>query len=128
MYEHIYWGSEPFCSFLTACPEFSERTLTINGVSKCYAMTGWRLGYAAGPEPLIAAMTTIQSQSTTNACTISQVAAEAALLGDQSSVGEMCSAFRERHDYVIQRLNGLPGFECTPCDGTSTRSRESPER
>ena len=118
MYEHIYWGPEPFCSLLTACPQLSERTLTVNGVSKCYAMTGWRVGYAAGPEPVIEAMTAIQSQSTTNACTIAQAAAVAALNGDQSAVAEMCEAFRERHDYVIERLNGLSGFECRPCEGT----------
>ena len=118
MYEHIYWGSEPFCSFLTACPEFADRTITVNGVSKCYAMTGWRVGYAAGPEAVIKAMTAIQSQSTTNACTVSQAAAKAALDGDQSAVAQMCAAFKERHDYVIGRLNELPGFACRPCEGT----------
>jgi len=118
MYEHIYWGSEPFCSFLTACPQLADRILTVNGVSKCYAMTGWRVGYAAGPEAVIKAMTAIQSQSTTNACTVSQAAAEAALNGDQSTVTQMCAAFKERHDYVIGRLNQLPGFGCSPCQGT----------
>jgi len=118
MYEHIYWGSEPFCSFLTACPQLADRILTVNGVSKCYAMTGWRVGYAAGPEAVIKAMTAIQSQSTTNACTVSQAAAEAALNGDQSTVTQMCAEFKERHDYVIERLNQLPGFRCPPCDGT----------
>ena len=118
MYEHIYWGAEPFCSLLTACPELSDRTLTVNGVSKCYAMTGWRIGYAAGPKSVIEAMTTLQSQSTTNACTISQAAAVAALNGDQSALTEMCAAFKDRHDYVNQRLNGLPGFDCRPCEGT----------
>ena len=118
MYEHIYWGSEPFCSFLTACPQLADRMLTVNGVSKCYAMTGWRVGYAAGPEAVIKAMTAIQSQSTTNACTVSQAAAEAALNGDQSTVTQMCAAFKERHDYVIGALNQLPGFGCPPCQGT----------
>jgi len=118
IYEHIYWGSEPFCSFLTACPQLAPRTLTVNGVSKCYAMTGWRIGYAAGPEAVIKAMTTIQSQSTTNACTISQAAAEAALNGNQASVMKMCAAFKERHDYVIDALNRVTGFNCRPCEGT----------
>ena len=118
MYEHIYWGAEPFCSLLTACPELSDRTLTVNGVSKCYAMTGWRIGYAAGPKSVIEAMTTLQSQSTTNACTISQAAAVAALNGDQSALTEMCAAFKDRHDYVNHRLNDLPGVECRPCEGT----------
>jgi len=118
IYEHIYWGPEPFCSLLTACPQLAERTLTVNGVSKCYAMTGWRVGYAAGPESVIKAMTTIQSQSTTNACTISQAAAEAALNGDQSTVTQMCAAFKDRHDYVVDRLNRMEGFECRPCEGT----------
>lgn len=118
IYEHIYWGPEPFCSFLTACPQLAPRTLTVNGVSKCYAMTGWRIGYAAGPEAIIKAMTAIQSQSTTNACTISQVAAETALNGDQTTVTKMCAAFKERHDYVINALNQLTGFDCRPCEGT----------
>jgi aspartate aminotransferase len=117
IYEHIYWGREPFCSLLSACPELAERTLTVNGVSKCYAMTGWRLGYAAGPEAVIRAMTAIQSQSTTNACTISQIAAEAALTGDQACVRRMCAAFEERHAYVLERLNGLAGVECPPAEG-----------
>ena len=118
MYEHIYWGGEPFCSLLTACPELAERTLTVNGLSKSYAMTGWRVGYAAGPKSVIDAMTALQSQSTTNACTISQAAAVAALNGDQSPVTEMCALFKDRHDYVNHRLNALPGVECRPCEGT----------
>ena len=118
IYEHIYWGDKPFCSLLTACPELRERVLTVNGVSKCYAMTGWRLGYAAGPTDLIQAMTTIQGQSTTNASSVSQAAALAALTGEQSFVAEACALYKERHDFVIERLNQLPGFECDPCDGT----------
>ena len=117
IYEHIYWADKPFCSLLTACPDLRERVLTVNGVSKCYAMTGWRVGYAAGPVELIRAMTTIQSQSTTNASSISQAAARAALTGDQSFVGEACTIYKERHDFVIERLNGIPGFECRPSDG-----------
>ena len=94
IYEHIYWGEKPFCSLLTACPELSGRVLTVNGVSKCYSMTGWRIGYAAGPIDLITAMTTIQSQSTTSPSTISQAAACAALTGDQSFVKEK---FEKQH-------------------------------
>jgi len=118
IYEHIHWGEKPFCSLLTACPDLRERVLTVNGVSKCYAMTGWRLGYAAGPTKLIHAMTTIQSQSTTNASSVSQAAARAALTGDQSFVAEACAVYKERHDFVIERLNQLPGFECRPGNGT----------
>jgi aspartate aminotransferase len=117
IYEHIYWGDEPFCSFAHACPELYERTLTINGASKCYAMTGWRIGYAGGPQQIISAMKTIQSQSTSNPCSISQVAVTAALDGDQSCVAKMAEAYRSRHDYIVQALNALPGFECRPSDG-----------
>lgn len=117
IYEHIHWADKPFCSLLTACPDLRERVLTVNGVSKCYAMTGWRVGYAAGPVELIRAMTTIQSQSTTNASSISQAAARAALMGDQSFVAEACTIYKERHDFVIERLNQIPGFECRPGDG-----------
>jgi aspartate aminotransferase len=117
IYEHIYWGDQPFCSLLTACPDLHDRVLTVNGVSKCYSMTGWRIGYAAGPAELIKAMTTIQSQSTTNASSISQAAARAALTGDQTSVTDACSIFRERHGFVVERLDQLPGFECHPADG-----------
>jgi len=118
IYEHIYWGEEKYCTLLTVCPELRDRTIVVNGVSKSYAMTGWRIGYSAAPEPIIKAMTIIQSQSTTNACSISQAAAEAALRGPQTAVKEMCKAFKERHDYVVDRLNGLNGFKCRPCEGT----------
>jgi aspartate aminotransferase len=118
IYEHIHWGDKPFCSLLTACPDLRDRVLTVNGASKCYAMTGWRLGYAAGPAELIQAMTTIQGQSTTNASSVSQAAARAALTGDQSFVAEACAVYKERHDFVVERLNQLPGFDCRPGDGT----------
>jgi aspartate aminotransferase len=118
IYEHIYWGKEPYVSFATACPHLMERTVTVNGVSKAYAMTGWRIGYAAGPEVLISAMTTIQSQSTSNACSVSQKAAEAALDGDQSVVPEMTAAYKRRHDFIVGALNDIPGFECRPGEGT----------
>ncbi len=118
IYEHIFWGDEPFTSFASACPELRNRTVTVNGVSKAYAMTGWRIGYAAGPVELIRAMQTVQSQSTSNACSVSQVAAQVALDGDQTAVHEMCAAYKTRHDYFIEALNGLPGFECREGDGS----------
>jgi aspartate aminotransferase len=117
IYEHIYWGREPFCSLLTAAPDLHERVVTINGVSKVYAMTGWRIGYAAGPRKLIGAMNKLQGQSTSNPCSISQYASLAALTGDQSCVAEMSLAFRERHDWLVEALNELPGFSCLPADG-----------
>ncbi|MDH4055160.1 MAG: pyridoxal phosphate-dependent aminotransferase [Gammaproteobacteria bacterium] len=118
IYEHIHWAHEPFCSFAAACPELFDRTVTINGVSKAYAMTGWRIGYAAGPKALITAMKTIQSQSTSNACSISQAAAVAALSGDQAAVAAMAAAYKERHDYIVGALNDIGGFECRPGEGT----------
>jgi aspartate aminotransferase len=117
IYEHIYWASEPFSSFAAACPELYERTLTVNGMSKGYAMSGWRVGYAAGPTPLIRAMTSLQSQSTTNACTISQAAARAALLGDQTAVETMCAEFHARHELFYAGLAGIPGFSCVSASG-----------
>src|SRR6201997_3478999 len=118
MYEKIYWEPEPFCSLLTAVPELYPRTVTINGVSKAYAMTGWRIGYCGGPRELIAAMATIQGQSTTNASSISQRAATAALNGDQSCLTRMNAAFKERRDFVVRALNALPGVSCLPGAGT----------
>jgi aspartate aminotransferase len=117
IYEHIHWAPEPFRSFATACPSLMGRTVTTNGVSKAYAMTGWRIGYAAGPQELINAMKTIQSQSTTNACSISQAAAVEALNGDQTCVHEMASAYHKRHDYFVAALNAIEGFECRPGEG-----------
>ena len=118
MYEHIYWADEPFATLGQACPELMDRIVTINGVSKCYAMTGWRIGYAGGPRNVIAAMKKIQGQSTSNPCTISQAASVAALNGDQSCVAEMNTAFRQRHDYLVEALNDIPGFSCLPGAGT----------
>ena len=118
MYEHIYWAQEPFVSFAAACPDLYERTVTTNGVSKAYAMTGWRIGFAAGPRRLIDAMITVQSQSTSNPCSVSQAAALAALDGDQAVVREMCEAYRERNAYVVTSLNDIEGFECRPGEGT----------
>jgi aspartate aminotransferase len=118
MYEKIYWGSEPFVSLLTVAPELYDRTVTINGCSKAYAMTGWRIGYCGGPKEIITAMATIQGQSTSNASSISQKAAVAALNGDQQCVADMNRAFKERHDYVVAALNTLPGVSCLPGAGT----------
>jgi aspartate aminotransferase len=118
MYEHILWTEQPFVNILNVCPELYDRTLVLNGVSKAYSMTGWRIGYAAGPVEIIKAMKKVQSQSTSNPCSISQAAAEAALNGPQECIGEMLTAFKERHDYVVERLNNIPGVECLPADGT----------
>lgn len=118
IYEPIHWADEPFVSFATACPSLNDRVVTINGVSKSYAMTGWRIGYAAGPKTVIGPMKVIQSQSTSNACSVSQVAALAALDGDQTVVAEMSSQYHARHDYLVEALNGIPGFECRPGEGT----------
>jgi aspartate aminotransferase len=118
MYEHILWGKEPFSNILYPCPELYSRTIVLNGVSKVYAMTGWRIGYAGGPADLIKSMKKIQSQSTSNPASISQVAAQAALEGDQSCIEPMLKAFRERHDFVVSALNDIPGVNCLAADGT----------
>lgn len=118
MYEKIYWAPEPFCSLVTAVPELYGRTVTINGHSKSYAMTGWRMGYCGGPREIVAAMSVIQSQSTSNPSSIAQKAATAALLGDQSCVAEMNEAYKKRHDLVVAGLNAIPGISCLPGAGT----------
>ncbi|HEY2675905.1 MAG TPA: pyridoxal phosphate-dependent aminotransferase [Steroidobacteraceae bacterium] len=118
MYEHIYWAPEPFTAFAQANPQLYERTITINGVSKAYAMTGWRIGYCGGPKEIIAAMSTIQGQSTSNASSISQRASAVALNGDQSCVAEMNKAFKARHDFVVAGLNAIPGISCLAGAGT----------
>ena len=117
IYEHVHWAEEPFCSLATAVPELKAQTVTVNGVSKCYAMTGWRIGYAGGPAEVIKAMKTIQSQATSNPSSISQVAAIAALDGDQACVAEMNKAYKARSDYIVGALNSIPGFECRPGEG-----------
>ena len=117
IYEHIYWGDEPFATLLNACPELAERTVIVNGVSKAYAMTGWRIGYAAGPEDIIKAMIKVQGQSTSCASSISQAAATAALNGPQDCVEEMRLAFEERYRYFREALNEIPGVDCPACDG-----------
>jgi aspartate aminotransferase len=118
MYEHIYWASEPFTSFAEANPQLYARTVTINGVSKAYAMTGWRIGYCGGPKEVVSAMGTVQGQSTSNASSISQRAATVALNGSQACVAEMNAAFKKRHDFVVAGLNSIPGISCRPGAGT----------
>ncbi len=117
IYEHIYWGKQPFENIINVCPELYSRTLVLNGCSKAYAMTGWRIGYAAGPQTLIEAMTNIQSQSTSNPNSIAQVAAREALTGDQTCVREMNRVYKERHDFFSEGLNNIPGIKCLPAMG-----------
>jgi aspartate aminotransferase len=118
MYEKILWTAEPFANLVNVCPDLYERTVVIHAVSKTYSMTGWRIGWACGPAKLITAMADIQSQSTSNPNSIAQVAAEAALNGDQACVAQMCAAFRQRHDRLVADLNTIPGVKCEPGDGT----------
>jgi len=118
MYEHILWDAGSFVNILNACPDLTDRTMVLNGVSKAYSMTGWRIGYAAGPASIIKAMKKIQSQSTSNPTSISQYAAEAALNGSQQCIADMMVHFKQRHDYVVDRLNKMPGVNCLSTDGT----------
>jgi len=117
MYEHILWAEEPFANILNACPDLYERTIVLNGVSKAYSMTGWRIGYAAGPKALMQAMKNIQSQSTSNPTSIAQVAATTALNGDQTCIQVMLKAFKQRHDFVVEALNAIDGVKCLPSQG-----------
>jgi aspartate aminotransferase len=117
IYEHIWWADEPFSTIAEVCPALYERTIVVNGVSKAYAMTGWRIGYAAGPADLIRQMRKIQGQSTSNPCSISQAAAEAALMDNQDCVTRMCKAFHQRHDWLVPALNALPGIHCSAGEG-----------
>ena len=117
MYEYIYWGDEPFISFAQACPSLFDRTITINGVSKSYAMTGWRIGYCGGPSDVIGGMKKVQSQSTSNASSISQAAAIAALNGSKDEIYSMVEQYKLRHDYLYTALNDIDGFKTTPGTG-----------
>ena len=117
IYEHIYWGARPYRTFLNVCPELADRTVVINGVSKSYAMTGWRIGYLAGPADLVKAMRKVQSQSTSCPGSVSQAAAVAALTGPQDCVEEMRLSFEERYYYIHDALNEIPGVDCPACDG-----------
>jgi aspartate aminotransferase len=117
IYEHILLSDAPFCNILNACPDLYDRTVVINGVSKSFSMTGWRIGYAAGPKPLIEAMKNIQSQSTSNPASISQAAAQMALEGDQSFMKDWVRQFKERHEFVVKELNRIKGVQCLPSPG-----------
>ncbi len=119
MYEHILWTKEPFANIVNVCPELYERTIVLNGVSKAYSMTGWRIGYVCCPITSInKAMKNIQSQSTSNPCSIAQAAAEAAVRGGMETVHEMVAVFKKRHDYLVENLNKINGVQCAPGDGT----------
>lgn len=117
MYEHIQLSDLKFTNILEVCPELSDRTIVMNGVSKAYSMTGWRIGYAAGPADLITGMRKVQSQSTSNPCSISQVAATEALAGSQDCIQTMLTEFKKRHAFVIDRINQIDGFKCIQADG-----------
>ena len=117
MYEHLVFDAFEFCTPAQVEPGLYDRTLTCNGVSKAYAMTGWRIGYAAGPEKLIAAMRKVQSQSTSNPCTISQWAAVAALDGPQDFLADFRTIFQRRRDLVVAALNAIPGITCPVPEG-----------
>jgi aspartate aminotransferase len=117
IYEHIYWASDSFCNLPMACPDLYERTIIVNGASKTYAMTGWRLGYAAGNKEIISAMSKAQSQSTYCVSSISQAAVVAALNGSQECVKNMKNIFKERHDQLVSDINLIPGFSCKPTQG-----------
>lgn len=117
MYEHILLDDTPFTNILEVCPELTDRTVVMNGVSKAYSMTGWRIGYAGGPKDLIAAMRKVQSQSTSNPCSISQAASTEALNGPQDCIQTMLTEFKKRHEFVVERINEIPGFKCIPAAG-----------
>ncbi len=117
IYEHIRWGDDEFVNIAMACPKLKDRTIILNGVSKAYAMTGWRIGYAAGPEDIIKAMKKIQGQSTSNPSSISQAAALEAISGDQSFINMMVEAFESRHNFLVDSLNAIDGIECPQSRG-----------
>ena len=117
IYEHIYWGDTPWLTPAQVWTGMQDRIVTINGVSKAFAMTGWRIGYAAANVDLVNAMRKLCSQSTSNPCSISQAAAVAALEGDQSILTTMRNAFMERYEYMYEAVNALPGMRCAPAQG-----------
>lgn len=117
MYEHIVYDDFAFTTIAQVCPDLYERTLTVNGCSKAFSMTGWRIGFAGGPQWLIKAMAKLQSQSTSNPCSIAQAAATAALSGDQSFLAERNAAFKRRRDLVVRMLNATPGIHCPTPEG-----------
>ena len=117
MYEHVWYADTPFATMAEVCPDLYERTLTVNGCSKAFAMTGWRIGFAGGPQWIVKAMAKLQSQSTSNPCSIAQAAALAALNGPQDFLEERNTAFRERRDTVVAMLNDAPGLDCPTPEG-----------
>ena len=117
IYEPIWWADEPFTTLPQVCPGLADRIVVVNGVSKAYAMTGWRIGYAAGHAELIREMRKIQGQSTSNPCSISQAAATTALNSSQDCVAEMCDEFHKRHNWLVPAINGLPGVNCSAGEG-----------
>ena len=118
IYEHVLWGQDGFRNIVNVCPELNDRTVVVNGVSKAYSMTGWRIGFLGGPLSLVKEAQKIQSQSTSSPCSVSQYAALAALNGDQTYIRESTAIFKQRHDFVHAGLNGIEGVECTAADGT----------
>jgi aspartate aminotransferase len=118
IYEHILWGQDKFINIVNACPELYDRTIVVNGVSKAYSMTGWRIGYVGGPESIIKGMKKIQSQSTSNASSMAQAAAVAALNGPQTYIEESTGVFKERHDFVKSSLEKIDGISCIASEGT----------
>ncbi|QFG37346.1 aspartate aminotransferase [Paracoccus pantotrophus] len=117
IYEHIHFGRHPHVAFAATCPDLADRILTVNGVSKAYAMTGWRIGYGAGPAALIRSMTTVQSQISSGACSVAQAAAAAALHGPQDSVAQFVATFRERRDLVVSAVAGIADLTLVRPDG-----------
>jgi len=117
IYEHIRWNNDPYFNILMVNSSLKNRTIVLNGVSKTYAMTGWRIGYAAGPEAIIKSMKKVQGQSTSNPCSIAQAAAVEALNGDQSFIQMMVDEFKMRHDYLVENLNKIDGVDCPTSDG-----------
>jgi aspartate aminotransferase len=118
IYEHILWGQDNFINIVNACPELYDQTIVVNGVSKAYSMTGWRIGYVGGPESIVKGMKKIQSQSTSNASSIAQAAAVAALDGDQTYIKESTGIFKARHDFVLKSLQEIDGINCLASEGT----------
>lgn len=118
IYEHILWGQGKFTNIVNACPELYDQTVVVNGVSKAYSMTGWRIGYVGGPESIVKGMKKIQSQSTSNASSMAQAAAVAALEGPQTYIEESTGIFKERHDFVLQSLQDIDGIVCLASKGT----------
>ena len=118
IYEHIHWHKEKFQNMANVCPSLRDRIIVLNGVSKAYSMTGWRIGYAAGNKEVIKKMKTLQSQSTSCASSISQAAACAALSSECKELPAMTAEYKKRHDYVVSELNKIPGVTCKETDGT----------